>query len=149
MTAIIRIEGEELTSTRVVASGVESNQFTTEEVVARGDTVGDLDGDLAAVGNELVDSPRASVVAILVDLEPTAGRSRASGRGDLGEVGHDWALVGSINDHAGEGRVEGEAPLHGDGITSLDGLDIVGDLGERVGSTVAAHGGAGDILEYC
>src|SRR5690606_12248411 len=116
-------------STWVVASSVKGNQFTTEEVVSWRNAGWDGDGDLALVGNQLVNSPLASGVTILVDLEPAVLWNRASGIWNLGKVGHDWALVGGINDQTVvEVSVEGVGPLHGDGGASSNGLDVWRDL---------------------
>lgn len=133
----------------VVSSGVESDELNTEEVVAWGNASWDLEL-VSTVCDELVNGPSAAIVTLLVDLEPSAvGDGGGGGIADLGEVGHDWSLVGSINDQPSSVvGVEGVGPSDGDLSTSWD-IDNVGrEDGERVWSTIASHGSVGDILNW-
>lgn len=57
--------------------------------------------------------------------------------------------MGSIdNQSVAEIGIEGVGPLHGDGGSSSDSLDVWRDLQERVWSSVASHSGRGDILNW-
>ena len=70
-------------STRVAASTVQSNHLYTQEVLARSNTLWDLERHLALVLDHLVNGPLLGgwVVAVVVDLEPLqaadVGLSRA------------------------------------------------------------------------
>lgn len=71
-------------STRVRTSSVESDELDTEEVLARGNATGDGEGDLALVGDQLVNGPGATVKTVMVDLEPLeASDSGLSSIGNL------------------------------------------------------------------
>lgn len=88
------------------ASGVQSDNLRSEEVVAGGDVGGDLDVDTAAALVQVLDAPEVVVATpaggvllpgVLVDLEP-AGRAVRGGRvADLGQVDHDGAVVVAAN----------------------------------------------------
>lgn len=127
---------------------MESKHLSTEEVLAGGDAGGDLDAVAALAVDDLLGAPDTVVVAVLLDLEPTAADTRVGGGVvDLLEVGHGGALVGDVHDVVGGRAGGGEhvAPDGGHVLTSLDGDDLGGG-GGRVGSTVAGDRGRVDIL---
>jgi hypothetical protein len=136
---------------------MESNDLGTDEVVAIRE-VGELDRDLALVGDELFNSPFTARKTLLEDLGPDS--SLALGIG-LCDVHHDGSLVGSSDgplkvvstlsssfagmEHILVGVTRGGGgvvvvPLEGDIGASSD-LHIVGSGL----ATVANHGWGGDI----
>lgn len=100
------------------------------------------DGDLALVGDELIDSPLAARETLLEDLGPDSALTLGV---SLSHVDHDRALVGGGNGlvlvpSLGLGVVV--VPLEGDLGTSLHGDEVSGGL-----STVADHERRGHILD--
>ena len=105
----------ELGTTRA-ASGVESDDFGAEQIIAGGDVGGDLDLHLAAAVVEILDAPEVVIAGtargvlgpcVLEDLEPARGTVGGGGVGDLGHVHHDGAVVGTADGLGGAGAVVG------------------------------------------
>jgi hypothetical protein len=69
---------------------VEGNDLRADQVVAIRE-VGELDGDLALVGDELLNSPFATGQTLFEDLGPDGTLTLSVG---LGNVNHDWSFVG-------------------------------------------------------
>lgn len=86
-------------STTWRASTVKGDDFRSNKVVASSDVAWNARAVLATVGNESVDTPSTTRVAIVVDLEPVqAARvsSRKSIR-NLSQVGNDGPFVAGVN----------------------------------------------------
>lgn len=84
-----------------VAGGVESDELSTEKVLAVGNAGWDLDVLVSIGGNQIINSPLASggVVSGLRDLEPSISNTAVSECVvDLLQVGHDGTLVAGIDD---------------------------------------------------
>lgn len=115
-------------------------------IISRGNASGNGNGDLALVVDQPLYGPLAATEAVLVDLEPAVLGRSSSGTGNLGHVGHDWPIVGGINDHAAvEVNVQGVSPLESDLGPSGNSGNIGGDLHQRVGTAVAGHIARADI----
>ena len=69
------------------ACAVQSEQLTSKKIVSRCDAGGDGDRLDSSVGDQAVDSPRPTRVAIFSDLEPAAAVSRiGQGIGDFLQI---------------------------------------------------------------
>ena len=92
----------------VSGAGVQGQDLGADEVVARGDVLGDREGALAAVGVEDLRAPggRAALVAVLGDLEEGAGGG-GGGVGHLRHVDEDGAVVGAADGGVGARAVAG------------------------------------------
>jgi hypothetical protein len=105
--------------------------------------VGEGDGDLALVVDELLDGPDTVVQALLEDLGPD--RTLTVGRG-LGHVDHDGSHVRSrdgLISITGTGLWVVVVPLEGNVGASLDVDKVGGGL-----AAVAVHGSGGDIEDW-
>lgn len=89
-------------------AGVQSQNLRADEVVARGDVLGDREGSLAAVGVEDLGAPGGggALVAVLGDLEEGA-RGGGGGVRDLRHVDQDGAVVGAADGGVGARAVTG------------------------------------------
>lgn len=122
---------------------VQGDQLVTEEVVARGETLGDGAGPLLVSADELGDVPAGRTLGVeedglavafeagLVDLEPAGAGAVAGGEGA-------GALV-----HPHEDGALGVGPLLPDGRDLVTGGGGGGERGG--GATVAAHLGVGGV----
>jgi len=73
---------------------VQTDDLHPQEVVSGCDTLGDIEVMPSTVLDELINSPCTSVQTFMGNLEPPqAVRASGSGVVDLGQVGHDRALV--------------------------------------------------------
>lgn len=136
------------------ASAVESDQFSSEEIVSWWDTAWDGEVDESLVGVELVDSPGVGgdVETIFVDLEPfKASDSAAESVVDLSKVDHDWSLVGGVD---GIGKiiwiwaVTAVMPFHGQLGTRWDSDNVGWWWGSHgVDATVADDVVGQDIVD--
>jgi hypothetical protein len=124
------IAGHVELGTAVTTRSVEGNNLSAEEVVTGRDVIRDLDIDETTAVVHVLDTPEVVIARasrrvgsprVLVNLEPG---SRAVSRGsiiDLGQVDHDWTVVGSANGLIRAAAVIGLlVHLNGHGITSLD-----------------------------
>ena len=107
---------------------METNNLNPKEVMPRGNTLRDIEVVPAAVLDEPVDGPSIPAQTLVSDLEPPQS-VRASGSGvvDLGQVGHDGALV-RRGDWMVRVRVvlwpsDNVTPPRADTSTSGDGVD--------------------------
>jgi len=126
---------------------VESDDFTTEEVVTVGDVGWDLDVPLTTSLVESVDGPGTTVEALLLDLEPveTGNVALAGGAVDLGKVDNDGSLVGGSNwviTVGGALLTVGVVPLN---LDSRSSGDCAGASSRLVSVDVASKVGAGHL----
>lgn len=119
---------------------VERNNLVAEDVVARGNILGDLHEPGARVSDEYVGAPVTGVgpvdVANLVDLEELE-RGLVDG----------FAIAVTVGEVVQNGSVvrigPNDRPLDGDGVTRLDGCVAAGGCGVLVADNVACLIGVG------
>lgn len=86
-------------SAGVVAGAVQGDHLSAEEVLARRDTLRDLDLVLSLAVDDLLGTPDAVVEAVLLDLEPATADPGVGGRvRHLLEVGERGSLMRDVHD---------------------------------------------------
>jgi hypothetical protein len=112
-----------LTNTRV-----QRKSLSSDEVVARGDVLGDSESSLSAVCVQDLSAPcgGSALVSVLGDLEERTAGSGLCVR-NLGHVDHDGAVVGTANSGLGAGALVGlSVHLNGQSATSSDLANAIG-----------------------
>lgn len=117
---------------------VVGNDLGADEVVAGGESAGELNRVLSAVGYETLNSPLSVGESLVGDLGPDGTVTVGGG---LGNVDEDWALVGKIDDVVSSVVM---VPLKVNSVTGLDGDGLRNDT--VVG--VAVNVGLLEILDW-